>query len=819
MHHFHEPIRKAAAHVYYSALPLTPSSSMVFGVYAPKLKNIPKLISGDGPSPTSADIRLPSSTISFSLDRSWIACADRRGGVEIWDVATRLPICAPLSGPYGLAFTEINFSHDGTRFFASNKSCVVVWDATTYEIMGAIKLTSDAEEVCLWAGTVIVLHWDGVSIWEIETGALLVNYKIALGVQYRVADNVLRGPRLVVTARKQIIRIICATTGDDITKKYTHGRIIKKAIFSPDNTRVFCRYRGDSCVKILDAHDGSIIGDSIDVDFSYHGKFGITFSPKGKQFVAIKEKSLSIYNVDTGEPIHGPFEREYKLEGADLSVDETRLLIWDDRKIFEVLDISSGNSVAIGEGCDWETVNKLSPHGDHVISYRPNFSKKDMVITIFDVHSLSLNSTSLVSVTPSPTGHQLLFTLSDNTLQLKMDTSSTKHFVLEGARLPAAFSPDGSMTVSAYLDHAIQLWSTKDAKVIGKSLVGHRKRITAITFSPTGSRLISASDDCTIRIWSPTPEGRELLRLQTYTDIQLISMSMDESKIICVSSDDVVQTLNANTGIAIGQPSRSSWEWAEFSPGGSEIVQISVDGQIRSTECQKGLITEHPPAFSASQRIDITEGVFSPKKTHFISISKFDFIDFFDRTNSCKSSPSSFDEVPSSTNSCESLLTSFGSVQSLTFSSDGRWLVSVILDHYIVSEYSGYRVCMWDSRSGLIVWEHLSYGCTPLVAISPSGNMAVTWNDLVCEVRDTLLGTIISRWDSDTHLVPESVAFSQDEKHIIAIFDARYGTSEKWDIDSSALVDSSEGTDATATAWPESGMSESHIYEASKSNI
>src|ERR1700733_6267602 len=149
MHRFHEPIRRIAAHVYYSAIPLTPSSSMVFEVYAPKLKNIPKLISGDVPPATSEDIRLPSSTVSFSMDRSWLACADLHGGVEIRDVATGLLICAPLSGPDS-AFTSINFSHDGTRFCASNLFCVVVWDATTYEIIGApIQLTSPAQ-VQLW---------------------------------------------------------------------------------------------------------------------------------------------------------------------------------------------------------------------------------------------------------------------------------------------------------------------------------------------------------------------------------------------------------------------------------------------------------------------------------------------------------------------------------------------------------------------------------------------------------------------------------------------------------------------------------------------
>ncbi|KIM84421.1 hypothetical protein PILCRDRAFT_6095, partial [Piloderma croceum F 1598] len=382
MHRFHEPIRRASAHVYYSAIPLTPPSSMIFEVYAPKLKNIPKLISGDVLPATSKDIRLPSSTVSFSLDRSWVACADPRGGVEIRDVATGILIHGPLSGP-NEDFTSIDFSHDGTRFCASNESCVVVWDATTYEIMGApIQLTSPGN-VRLWEDTVIVLSWDNqVSIWEIETGTLVVNYAITVDNEYAYAVD-LQGTYLVMPTPEQTIRIIYATTGDDITKEYTHGRIIKEAFFSPDNTRVFCLYHDDSHVTILDVHSGRIIGDSINVDRDDFDQSRITFSPKGKRFVAVKGRSATIYNVDTGKLMHGPFEREYELAGADLSIEETRLLIWDGGRIFEVLDVPSGNVVATGERHDWQGFNLLSRHGDHVITY-PRYPDKDMVITIFD---------------------------------------------------------------------------------------------------------------------------------------------------------------------------------------------------------------------------------------------------------------------------------------------------------------------------------------------------------------------------------------------------------------------------------------------------
>jgi WD40 repeat protein len=180
-------------------------------------------------------------------------------------------------------------------------------------------------------------------------------------------------------------------------------------------------------------------------------------------------------------------------------------------------------------------------------------------ITIFNVPSLSSHSydIDIASVASSPTSRQLLYAMSDNTLRFAMDISSTNYIVLDGARSPAAFSPQGSMIASAYMDHTLQLWDTKDIKVIGNPLEGHRKAVTAIAFSPTGSRLISASDDNTIHIWSATAGGGELHRLQAYGDIWLISWSLDESSIVCVSEHGIIHKLHVSTGFHVCHPSKS----------------------------------------------------------------------------------------------------------------------------------------------------------------------------------------------------------------------------------------------------------------------
>src|ERR1700691_6222673 len=86
---FHEPIQLSAAQVYVSAIPLTPSSSILFKTYAPTLKNTPKLISGDAALVSWTDIRSGSAStvlVAFSPDRSWLVCADGNNQLEVWDV-------------------------------------------------------------------------------------------------------------------------------------------------------------------------------------------------------------------------------------------------------------------------------------------------------------------------------------------------------------------------------------------------------------------------------------------------------------------------------------------------------------------------------------------------------------------------------------------------------------------------------------------------------------------------------------------------------------------------------------------------------------
>jgi len=212
-------------------------------------------------------------------------------------------------------------------------------------------------------------------------------------------------------------------------------------------------------------------------------------------------------------------------------------------------------------------------------------------------------------------------------------------------------------------------------------------------------------------------------------------------------------------------------------PDGKTIICVSDDGHSRSVDSQTGQITEHATLRSTREFNSLN---FSPTVTHFISINRTDTIEFSNITTFCEQSSG----------------TCSRSIRSLAFSSNGRWMVSM----HEINTFM-FRVCLWDSQSGLLVWEDTldQYDRHPVVAISPSGDLTVTFETTICRVRNTSLGTMISRWSTESGS-DSTIAFSPDEKQIIL---EGFSTIETWDIESGTMVDScNEDNDSSSVSKP-----------------
>jgi WD40 repeat protein len=70
----------------------------------------------------------------------------------------------------------------------------------------------------------------------------------------------------------------------------------------------------------------------------------------------------------------------------------------------------------------------------------------------------------------------------------------------------AAFSPDGTILLTASEDKTARLWDAATGTPIGKPM-RHNNNVTSAAFSPDGARVVTTSSDKTARRWK-VPIGR-----------------------------------------------------------------------------------------------------------------------------------------------------------------------------------------------------------------------------------------------------------------------------------------------------------------------
>lgn len=64
-----------------------------------------------------------------------------------------------------------------------------------------------------------------------------------------------------------------------------------------------------------------------------------------------------------------------------------------------------------------------------------------------------------------------------------------------------AWSPDGSLVACGYGDSTIRLWDTNSGEII-RTLSGHSAKVNNVSWSPDGQLIASSSDDNTVKIWN-----------------------------------------------------------------------------------------------------------------------------------------------------------------------------------------------------------------------------------------------------------------------------------------------------------------------------
>jgi WD40 repeat protein len=380
---------------------------------------------------------------------------------------------------------------------------------------------------------------------------------------------------------------------------------------------------------------------------------------------------------------------------------------------------------------------------------------------------VSHHNENINAVAFSPDGSLLISASSDNVLLLwDVATGKTiKSFTGHSDRVTSvAFSPDGKKLASGSADQQIYLWDIASAKYL-KNLKGHTQLVSSVAFSPDGLTLASASDDDSIRLWDIS-NGKQIKKLiANSVGITSIAFSPDGQTLATGfgNSTAFYPTASTNNTIRLWDLNSDQTQTLSghikpvtsvaFSPDGQTLASASVDTSIRLWDLRNNSLK----TTLKGHNNHVTSLAFSKDSKRLVSGSMDKTIRLWDlTTNKIKNVLIGHTEI----------------VTSVAFSADGLTLASGSKDD---------TLRLWDISSSQITTE-LTGHKKPVksVAFSPDGlTLSSASGDQTIKIWDVAskqLQTTLSKHTDGVH----SIAISHDGLKLASAADDN--TIRLWDL-------------------------------------
>ncbi|CAG7854167.1 COMPASS-like H3K4 histone methylase component WDR5B {ECO:0000303/PubMed:19567704} Short=AtWDR5B {ECO:0000303/PubMed:19567704} [Serendipita indica DSM 11827] len=607
---FSVPIQESAPHIYISALPFTPTNSILHIEGAKMYSNTLCVTEGLEEMYPGLPSRLRGhegrvNAVGFSPDGSQIVSGSWDNTIRLWDAATGQAVGEPLRGHEGRV-NAVGFSPDGSQIVSgSSDNTIRLWDAATGQAVGeplrghedwvnAVGFSPDGSQI-------VSGSWDNtIRLWDAATGQ-------AVGEPLRGHEGIVKavgfspdGSQIVSGSDDKTIRLWDAATGQAVGEPLRgHEGTVNAVGFSPDGSQIVSG-SSDNTIRLWDAATGQAVGEPL------RGHEGIIkavgFSPDGSQIVSGSgDNTIRLWDAATGQAVGEPLRgHEGTVNAVGFSPDGSQIVSGSSDNTIRLWDTATGQ--AVGEplrGHEYEVkAVGFSPDGSQIVS-----GSSDKTIRLWDAatgqavgkplrgHEYTVNAVGF-----SPDGSQIVSGSSDKTIRLwDAATGQAVGEPLrghEGTVNAVGFSPDGSQIVSGSSDNTIRLWDAATGQAVGEPLRGHENWVNAVGFSPDGSQIVSGSWDDTIRLWDAATGQAvgEPLRGHEGT-VNAVGFSPDGSQIVSGSDDNTIRLWDAATGQAVGEPLRGHEGGVSavgFSPGGSQIVSGSWDKTIRSWDAETG---------------------------------------------------------------------------------------------------------------------------------------------------------------------------------------------------------------------------------------
>ncbi|EGN92372.1 hypothetical protein SERLA73DRAFT_191223, partial [Serpula lacrymans var. lacrymans S7.3] len=317
--HFDVPISNSVPHIYISALPLAPESSLVSKTYMPHFKRTLKFMGRDTNwSPLLYTLRGHShvvSCVAFSPDGTKLASGSQDCTVRIWDAATGQLKAGPFEG-HSDCVDCVAFSPDGfTVASSSQDSTIKIWDmsgeleAVLFEghegAVTSLAFSPVGSRLASASGTLI-------RIWDIISGQVVVgpfsdieeHHSISIVFSLDGSMVAVAGLSFESGLTMTVWNISTAQPAKSIAKSYNHHTYTFTA-FSLDLSK-FCSSLDGKTISIWDVASGQLVtttsqlagrGDSMDC--------GAVSSNGSKIASGFEDMTIRIWDTVSGQLVAG----------------------------------------------------------------------------------------------------------------------------------------------------------------------------------------------------------------------------------------------------------------------------------------------------------------------------------------------------------------------------------------------------------------------------------------------------------------------------------------------------------------------------------
>ncbi|EIN05916.1 WD40 repeat-like protein, partial [Punctularia strigosozonata HHB-11173 SS5] len=326
----------SAPHIYLSALPFTPETSLVSQNYMEFFPESARVSQGrlahwPALRCTMQGHRYGTRSVQFSHDGKWIVSGSEDCTVRMWDAESGQAVGKPFEGHTGEVYS-VAFSSDGRHIIsASADNTIRMWDTSDGKAIGepfrghtdkvnSVAFSPRADDPRAVSGS----DDRTIRLWDTSTGQMLGEpMKGHTDGVYSVGFSP-DGTRLVSGSKDHTIRTWDAQSQEVVAGPLSgHDDSVDCVAFSPDSKRVVMGSR-DGTIRVWDAESGqTIVGPLVG---HTSGVTSASFSPDGKYITgkALGE-SLRGHHVGVTSLSLSPIDGKRLVSG---SMDET-LRIWD----------------------------------------------------------------------------------------------------------------------------------------------------------------------------------------------------------------------------------------------------------------------------------------------------------------------------------------------------------------------------------------------------------------------------------------------------------------------------------------------------------